>query len=63
MCSPTFQLRRAAEHAQLPKGRIAGPLDWFGIDVARCTGALATDFADFFRPEDVRCCGVDREKF
>jgi hypothetical protein len=63
MCSPTFQLCHAAGLAQLPKARIAGPFDWFGIDVARCTQAFASNFADFFRPDEVRYCGVDRERF
>lgn len=62
-CSPAFQLRRVAEREQLPRTVTAGPLDWFGIDLARCTNVIASDFQDFFRPEAVTCHGVERGKY
>lgn len=62
-CSPSFQLRRMAEMVGLSGTVIAGPFDWFAIDLASCRRAITSDFQDFFSPASVTCRGVDRERY
>lgn len=62
-CSPTFQLRRVAEREALTETVVAGPFDWFAIDLASCRRAITSDFRDFFLPASVTCRGIDRQRY